>query len=477
MAYEEAKRKLHPGAEIQVDKNLNVMIHDLNRETIVELSDGSMATLGDVEENLQRRMTSGEPSPKQRMQTPLRHDSVSMAAFAGLTSSGTLFVHDSGLPDETHFLACASGDFDVIPDDGEMIAPAIATAPKDGRLRLLTADDLARMPAMRWRIKGVLPERGVASVYGPSGSGKSFLIISMSASIAAGATDWHGYKCKKAPVVYVALEGEAGLSQRIRAYCKHHEATCENMHFVTSSLSLLKGSDVDALINIIRTSVGDGAVVCIDTLAQATPGGDENSSVDMGLAIAACKKIQSQLNGLVVLVHHTGKQAGQGPRGHSSLFAALDAAIEVKKDGDARVWSVAKSKDGADGRRHAFKLHTVNLDVDEDLDVVSSCVVIPAASITAKPPSVTPSSQTALEALVKACGGLAAVPCPGGAGICEDHWRGLVHAQNPENKKDSNDKAFRRARDELKKAHMIGEGNGIYWPTPSTIRQPEEVNA
>lgn len=61
-------------------------------------------------------------------------------------------------------------------------------------------------------------------------------------------------------------------------------------------------------------------------------------------------------DGLVVLVHHTGKDTAQGMRGHSSLFAALDGAIEVKRNNAGRTWTVAKTKDGEDGKTTAFKL-------------------------------------------------------------------------------------------------------------------------
>ena len=58
-----------------------------------------------------------------------------------------------------------------------------------------------------------------------------------------------------------------------------------------------------------------------------------------------------------------------------SLFAAMDAAIEVSRDGDRREWKVAKSKDGADGDAHPFKLHIEALGFDEYGDPVTSCTV------------------------------------------------------------------------------------------------------
>ena len=84
--------------------------------------------------------------------------------------------------------------------------------------------------------------------------------------------------------------------------------------------------------------------MCIDTLNQAAPGMDENSSEAMGEAIAAIKSIQAELGGLAMLVHHTGKDAARGLRGHSSLHAALDAAIEVRRDDGRREWKKYKTK-------------------------------------------------------------------------------------------------------------------------------------
>jgi hypothetical protein len=81
--------------------------------------------------------------------------------------------------------------------------------------------------------------------------------------------------------------------------------------------------------------------------------------------------------GLVVLVHHTGKDESKGLRGHSSLFAAMDAVVTVSRDGDRREWRMGKSKDGADGEAHTFKLQVEPLGFDEHGDSLTSCVVVP----------------------------------------------------------------------------------------------------
>ena len=97
----------------------------------------------------------------------------------------------------------------------------------------------------------------------------------------------------------------------------------------------------------------------------------------MGELIDACKRLQAELSGLVVLVHHSGKDATKGLRGHSSLYAALDAAIEVTCNGDRREWAIDKAKDGSDGERHAFALKVVEIGKDEDGEPVTSCAVVP----------------------------------------------------------------------------------------------------
>ena len=97
----------------------------------------------------------------------------------------------------------------------------------------------------------------------------------------------------------------------------------------------------------------------------------------MGELIDACKQLQAKLSGLVLLVHHSGKDQSKGLRGHSSLYAALDAAIEVTRNGDRREWAIGKAKDGRDGERHAFNLKVIDIGIDDCGEPITSCVVVP----------------------------------------------------------------------------------------------------
>lgn len=270
---------------------------------------------------------------------------------------------------------------DLAQGDGFDVLEALLSVPKTPpqRFRLLGSSDLRALPALAWRVRGVLPAHGLASVYGSSGSGKSFLMLDAAAAIAEGAA-WFGYRVKPAPVVYCALEGETGFRVRVAAW---EEAKGRRLpaglRLVLQSFKLTDPQDVADLAAAVLTA-GAGAVVILDTLNRAAPEADENASADMGRIIEAAKALQRLTGGLVVVVHHSGKDATRGLRGHSSLFAALDAAVEVTREGDRRQWKVAKAKDGQDGAGHPFRLEVVDLEDDDEGETVTSCVVAPDES-------------------------------------------------------------------------------------------------
>lgn len=244
------------------------------------------------------------------------------------------------------------------------------------RYKLLSGADLCNAPPMRWIVHGVFPMQGLGALFGASGSGKSFLILDMAFAVAGGDAEWFCRRLTQAPVTYVCLEGETGIGKRVQAWRQHqNKPVPDALRFVTQPFDL-RSDDVPQLAKAIIASSGTGGLVIIDTLNRAAPGADENSSVDMGSLIAAAKQLQSLIGGLVLLVHHTGKDEAKGLRGHSSLYAALDGAIEVKA-GTRRKWSVAKSKDDVTGDEYSFELEIVPIASDDEGEEITSCVVVP----------------------------------------------------------------------------------------------------
>ncbi|TXL62461.1 AAA family ATPase [Zeimonas arvi] len=295
--------------------------------------------------------------------------------FRALTSWRLLRKHDRAMFDGL----IAQLDRDARAVLLRRLAVPEGDTPADGRapFRVLTAADLATLPRARDRVRGVLPAEGMAAIYGPAGSGKTFLALDLLAAVSDG-REWFGHRVESCPVVYVALEGEAGIAQRLKAYSERHGQAPSGLRFILEPFALLEGGDVAELAQAVRAAGCAEGIVAIDTLNRAAPGADENDSRDMGRIIAGAKALQSALGGLVLLVHHAGKDTTRGLRGHSSLMAALDAVIEVSRDGERREWRVAKSKDGPDGATHPFRLSVVEL--GSDGEPITSCVVEPEQS-------------------------------------------------------------------------------------------------
>lgn len=265
---------------------------------------------------------------------------------------------------------------DLAQRDGDEALAALLEAatepPKPApRYKLLSADDVRNLPPIKWRVRGVLPATGLAALYGPSASGKSFLAFDMATAIAEG-RQWFGCRVEAAPVVYCALEGEAGFKLRALAWeISRCRDLPRDLFMMLQPFKLTAPEDVIDLAAVVPA----GAVVVLDTLNRAAPTADENSSRDMGEILEAAKTLQAACGGLVLLVHHTGKDSARGLRGHSSMFAAMDACVEVSRDGEKRSWRIAKSKDGQDGDEFPFKLQVEILGTEPTGEAMTSCVI------------------------------------------------------------------------------------------------------
>lgn len=243
------------------------------------------------------------------------------------------------------------------------------------RFQVEQLDQFAQGKLPKWIIKSVLPKAELAVMFGESGSGKSFLVMDMALAIARG-VDWCGRKVTQGRVVYIAAEGAGGARTRANAYRLHHDIALADLPFgvINAAPNFLQKTDAVDVAKAIRAS-GPCDVVIVDTFAQTTPGANENSAEDIGRALAHCKGIHRATGALVILVHHSGKDASKGARGWSGIKAAADAEIEVIRLADARCARISKMKDGEDGATFPFRLTPIPVGVDDDGDPITSCVV------------------------------------------------------------------------------------------------------
>lgn len=250
---------------------------------------------------------------------------------------------------------------------------------KPPRFNFEPVHEFSSATALPWIIKGVLPKAGLAVVYGASGSGKSFAVLDMGMAIARG-IPWRGKRTKQGRVAYVAAEGADGFRKRIAAYAQHQglDLSTVPMSVLNAAPNLLEKQDAVDLARGVKAS-GGADVIIIDTLAQTTPGANENAGEDMGKALGYCKRIHEVTGALVLLIHHSGKDAAKGARGWSGVRAACDAELEVVRGATGRALRLTKNKDGEDGLEWGFDLEVVQIGVDEDLEPITSCVVIETA--------------------------------------------------------------------------------------------------
>lgn len=268
--------------------------------------------------------------------------------------------------------ACAGEEFqDLGPLVEEELIVSKDSATPD-RFRVISAEEFSGGKPAEWIVKGVLPRAEICVIYGESGSGKSFLTLDLSAAITRGIV-WRDLPVMQGKVVYVIAEGAGGFKKRLRAYSQEHKCELHELpSVIPNAPNLLEAKDVAELTRSIL-QWGHPDVIIIDTLSATIPGGNENSGEDVGLVLSHCKFIHSKTGALVVLIHHSGKDATRGARGWSGLRAAADAEIEVARNGDFRLASITKQKDGADGEKLSFRLRTVTLPGFEEVE--TSCVV------------------------------------------------------------------------------------------------------
>lgn len=275
-------------------------------------------------------------------------------------------------------------------DDFEDVRTEDDARPAQVMFNILPAGEFILGEPLKWLIKNILPQADIGALYGPSGSGKTFLAMDIVIALARG-LPWRGHRCKQAGVLYIAAEGMQGARRRLQAHALHYGYKLADIDLtvLAAAPNLLDAQQVDGLIASIKVRCsGSTKLIVIDTLAQTTPGANENSSEDMGRAIAACQRVARACCVMVLLVAHAGKDVERGMRGWSGIKGALDVEIMVERSGEYRAATLTKVKDGpSEGLVIPFGLSTVVLGEDEDGELITSAIVTdPSTSKTKAPP-------------------------------------------------------------------------------------------
>jgi len=230
--------------------------------------------------------------------------------------------------------------------------------------------ELKNLPKVEWLVDGVLANKGIATIYGASGSSKSFLAIDLCMNLALGNAWFEIPVITKIPVVYVALEGFTGVAKRLQGWCQHYKWYPNNLEITKDELLLAENKSVDEFISFYKGREFSGGIVIIDTLNNACPNIDENHAGAMGGVIYNIKRIQKELDCTVLIIHHSGKNEENGMRGSSSLKASMDSVLHVTQSKAGLChWVLEKSKDSECGVGYSYRLEEIEIN-DE-----TTCVI------------------------------------------------------------------------------------------------------
>lgn len=232
-------------------------------------------------------------------------------------------------------------------------------------------------------VKRWLDRSGTSVIYGESNIGKSFFVLEMCYCIAAG-IPWYQYRTQQGPVAYLALEGGLGMNNRLYALQQKYQCKDVPLAVRRAPLDMLNSEEdlqiLAAMIQDIEATYGKLAMIVVDTLSRALAGGDENSSTDMGRMVKIKDALAEQTGAHVCLIHHSGKDASRGARGHSLLRAAVSTEIELTKMDGISFATATKQRDQEPAEPFAFTLDSVELGYDQDGDAVTTAVVKAASA-------------------------------------------------------------------------------------------------
>ena len=247
---------------------------------------------------------------------------------------------------------------------------------------LIHADDFCSQPSpISWLVKRWIQSQALVMVHGPSGGGKTFVVLDWCLRMASGTEDWAGHKVRQGNVVYLAGEGHHGLRGRVAAWKHHHQAGSLDMWLSKDGCDLNTPTGYLKVVEQVRMLKDRPSVIVVDTLHRFLSG-DENSAQDAKTMLDACNALMMEFDCSVILVHHTGvsEEAQHRARGSSAWRGALDIEISIVpgKEGVPMQIVQRKSKDAELAETIHVELQQVAIPgwFDEDNQQVTSAVIV-----------------------------------------------------------------------------------------------------
>ena len=279
----------------------------------------------------------------------------------------------------------------AVPDadapDEQAHAEPVAMSPLDRmRSKLVSGADLMNLPELQWAIPGLLFRQSLVMLYGPSGSGKSFMAMDLTGSVLTG-RDWQGKQHDfTGPVLYFAGEGQRGVLTRMVGWCEFHGLNpmdvLADFHLYPTTVALHDSVTWGpAAVEMVRDV--QPALIIIDTLAAFTPGASDSDDKTMGQFVDTCNQMGAVCDSVVGFTHHTNK--GQKEyRGSTVLYGSADTVLALSGSTDAYgVMTMEKQKDSepAEPWHVAYEKHGTDPETGKARTLVARALASPPRTV------------------------------------------------------------------------------------------------
>ena len=213
-----------------------------------------------------------------------------------------------------------------------------ATEPEKPNIIGLNISDFLSLdlPVREYIIEPILPQQGLAIVYGPRGFGKTYILLTLAAAVATAgsALRWKAPQARR--VLYIDGEMPARtMQERIAQILSNfgEEINPDYFKIITPdlnpeyTLNLSREADQESIDGFVN----DADLIIIDSLSTLAKHGEENRAKSWLPVQEYLLKLRRRGKS-VILAHHAGKNGQQ--RGTSAKEDILDTVIALKRPKD-----------------------------------------------------------------------------------------------------------------------------------------------